>query len=103
MARVCYPEVAAKEGAITSGLEGFPIAANACWLQTGLREWLRDLWLCIFLSQLEEVQLFLSIMLQIGTKIVATSGSKTSSGPDYSPGWPSLGGLAQEANYPLFY
>lgn len=102
VARVCSPEAAAKEGATTAGLEGFPIAVTARWLQNSLHAWLWDLRLCIFLAQLEEVQLFLSIMLQIGTAIVAILGSKDNCGPDYSPGWPSFpSGLAQGTNKPL--
>lgn len=79
-ARVCSPEVAAKEGATTPGQKGFPIAVTAHWLQNGLHMWLCNLWFWVFLSQLEEVQLFLSVMLQIGTPIVATLGSKDNHG-----------------------
>lgn len=57
-ARVCFPEVAAKEGATIPGLESFPIAVTAHWLQNGLHMWLWDLWFCIFLSHLEKYSSF---------------------------------------------
>ena len=99
VARVHSSEAAAKEGATAPRPEGFPIAVASCQLQNGLHRWLWDLWLCVFLSQLEEIQLFVPIMLQTGTVIVASLGFKDNYGPYHSPGWPSFPpGLAQGAN-----
>lgn len=59
---VCSPQAAAKEGATTPRPEDFPlhrgsVAAKACWLQNVLHTGLSDLLLCLFASQVEEVEL----------------------------------------------
>lgn len=83
--RVPSPEAAAEEGATTLDWRVFPLLLLLCWLQNCWHTWL-----CIFLFQLEEVQPFSSIMLQMGIAIVASLGSKDNYGPDYSPAWPNF-------------